>query len=59
MSTKSSLVFIEWSENKQIHIYLQMMDGCYYIETENNRLKIPEKYAKQFAEILKKDEEVN
>ena len=59
MSTKSSLAMVNWNEPKEIHIYKEMLDGKYYIETEEERLAIPEKYAKLFAEVIKKDEDEN
>ena len=32
------------------------MNDNYYLETEDDRVKLPEKYAKAFAEILNKDQ---
>ena len=56
MSTKSSLALINWNEPKEIHIYHECMDGCYYIETNKGKLKLPEKIAKKFGKILDKDD---
>ena len=56
MSTKSSLALVNWQETKEIHIYKEMLDDKYYIETEKERIAIPEKYAKMFAEAITKDE---
>jgi len=59
MSTKSSLAMAQWQTQHEIHIYKEMIDDCYYLETEDERIKIPENYAKKFAEIIKKEEEQN
>jgi len=55
MSTKSSLAYIEMEEKEtfEFHIFLQMMDDCYYLETDCARIKLPESIAKGFAEVLK------
>ena len=52
MSTKSSLEFSEWKETKSFHIYREAFDDFYYLETEDGRIKIPEKFAKRFAKVL-------
>lgn len=56
MSTKSSLALVEWSELHSIHIYREMLDNEFYIESEEGRVKVPEKYAKLFAKALKVSE---
>ena len=52
MSTKNSLALVEWNTKHEIHIYKEMLDDCYYLETENGKLAIPGKYAKEFAKVL-------
>lgn len=53
MSTKSSLVFYEWSIPKSIHIYYDLSNGKHYLETELNRVELPEKIAVKLAEEIK------
>ena len=44
---------MEEKETFEFHIFLQMMDDCYYLETDCARIKLPESIAKGFAEVLK------
>lgn len=53
MSTKSSLSLINWAEPHEIHIYHECMDGCYYIETNEGKLKLPKEIAKLYAKVTK------
>ena len=53
MSTKSSLLFKEFVIKKSLHIYLENLDGNYYMEDEKGRVQLPKKVAEEFAKILK------
>ena len=57
MSTRSSLALIKWNEPQEIHIYKEMLDGKYYIETKYGKVAVPEKYAKLFAEVLNREKD--
>jgi len=52
MSTKSSLAYKEIVEENHIHIYREMLDGCYYIEDNNGKVKLTKKIAELFAKML-------
>lgn len=52
MSTKSSLVYVEFNEVKEIHIYHDMIDDLYYIETQKGRIEIPKRIAEEFAKVM-------
>lgn len=54
MSTKTSLEYYrkEVTSVVSIHIYKEMLDGKYYIETETGRLQISKEVAEGFAKVL-------
>jgi len=54
MSIKSSLALRQWEKQYEIHIYKEMLDDKYYIETEEGKLSIPEDIAKMFAKALER-----
>lgn len=53
MSTKCSLGYKEIIKKNCLHIYLDGMDGLYYIEDENNKVEIPEELAKKWSQDLR------
>ena len=57
MSTKSSLFLATWEVERILHVYQDMMDDKYYIETEDDSICMPEKYAKAFARVLQETED--
>ena len=59
MSTKSSLAFKEFMKKESLHIYLEGMDGEYYLEGDTGGIiKLPKEIAIGFAEVLKNLPEV-
>lgn len=57
MSTKSSLAYREWKTPHILHIYHEMLDDCYYIETDEEKLKIPKEFAELFAKVMNEAKE--
>ncbi len=51
MSTKSSIYFKEEQIRQFIHIYHDAIDGKYYIETQEGRLIISEKFADEVGKL--------
>ena len=52
MSTRSSLVVYAWDEPYEIHIYREMLDNKYYLETLGGKVELPKEIAIRFAKIL-------
>ena len=53
MSTKSSIGYYGWTEQKDVHIYKEMLDNDYYIENEaGQRIKLPKEIALLLGEAL-------
>ncbi len=52
MSTKSSYGWADITEKKIFHIYLEGLDGKYYLETNHENIELPEDIAKGFARVL-------
>ena len=53
MSTKSSLAYVEVEADPiTINIYYDLMDGKFYLETNEDSICLPEDVARKFAEVL-------
>jgi hypothetical protein len=54
MSTKSSLAYLTIpAEPEKIHIYKEMLDNKYYLETNKGKLEIAKTVAEAFSFALK------
>lgn len=52
MSTKSSVGYKDFVHKTTLHIYLELLDGKYYLEDDNSKIELPKEVAIKFAEVL-------
>lgn len=54
MSVKSSLIFKEYNVKRELHVYLNTMDGEYYLEDEKGCVRLPNReIAERIADAVK------
>lgn len=56
MSTRSSLAYKEFERKFTIHVYHEMMDSEYYLESDDGKVLLPTKeLAEKIAAVINKE----